>query len=77
MCIRDRTREVASPEAWKRPVASFAGGVIFFSCYLTSKMGIRKFKNQINRLDDEILTKQGLIVMAGDFNVKAVKYYGF
>lgn len=48
-------------------------GVTFHTqpgCYLTPHERIRKFQNKIDRVENEILTKEGSIVIAGDFNAR-------
>lgn len=49
-------------------------GSHFFSCYFTPNEGIYDFRNKIDCLEDEILTKSGAIVLAGCLNAKAIDW---
>lgn len=51
-----------------------SGEVTFFSVYLTPNESISEFRAKVDALEDEILRMAGRVVVAGDFNAKAVEW---
>src|SRR6187551_863224 len=47
---------------------------IFVSVYLTPNEEIRLFRGKVNAFEDFLLSSTGDIVVAGDFNARAVKW---
>lgn len=50
------------------------GGITYFSCYFTPNESIREFERKLGQLEDAIQTTTGCIVVAGDFNAKALEW---
>ena len=50
------------------------GDVTIFSCYLTPNESIQDFRKKIDTLEDELINTPGNVIIAGDFNAKAVEW---
>lgn len=46
----------------------------FFSCYFTPNEAIQDFREKLDCLEDQILNTQGKVVVAGDFNARALEW---
>lgn len=48
--------------------------VTYFSCYFTPNEAIADFRSKLNALEDQIVNVAGQIVVAGDFNARALEW---
>lgn len=48
--------------------------VTYFSCYFTPNESIQDFRDRLDCLEDEIVNTTGNMVVAGDFNAKALEW---
>lgn len=46
----------------------------YISCYLTPNQSIQEYKDKLEELEDNITQMTGSIVLAGDFNAKAIEW---
>ena len=47
---------------------------MYISCYLTPNEGIQEFQTKLDSLEEVIQEAQGRVLVAGDFNAKAVEW---
>ena len=78
------TAAIYTTENNKSPVRSYAsykgfvsvqvGNVTYFSCYFTPNESMQEFQAKLDILEDAIRENVGPLVVAGDFNSKAVEW---
>lgn len=50
------------------------GAITYFSVYLTPNCTVGDFENRLSLLEDALRTRQGHVVVAGDFNARAIEW---